>query len=80
MRAAVPTDDGRNRSAMTEYEIAEIFIFGQQNSLLCLCAQHDFGVAGSRRDFRHVDDVMPGGAQVGHQPVIKAFIHEPADG
>jgi hypothetical protein len=65
---------------MAKNEIAEIFILGQKNPPLCLCAQHNFGVADRRRNLRHIHNVMSGSAQVRHQSGVETLIDKPAHG
>ncbi len=65
---------------MTKYQIAEVLVFRQQKAVLRLRPHHNVCVARCRRNFRHVDNVVTGNAQLRHQSGVNTFIGKPAQG
>jgi hypothetical protein len=71
-------DNCRNRPAATEHQIAEILVLCQQESIFRVRTRQDLGVAYRRRNFRHVNDIVAGGAEVRNQPGVDTFVRQPA--
>jgi hypothetical protein len=73
-------DDAWDLAAATKDEIAEILIFGQQQTALLLGMLHHVDVGCRRRDLGHVDDVVAGAAKVRDETGVDALIGKPAHG
>jgi len=73
-------DDARNGLAAAKDEIAEILVFRQEEAPFDLRAHHDQRIARSGRNFRHVNNIMSGGAQMRNQAGVHTFIGKPAHG
>jgi hypothetical protein len=44
---------------LSKHPVAEILVFRQQQPIFVFSAIHDFRVARTRRDDRHVNDILP---------------------
>ncbi len=62
---------------MPEDQIAEILIFRQQQPIFAVSAEEHVCIRRTRRDLRHVNNVVPKFAQQEGQTRIHAFVDQP---
>jgi hypothetical protein len=73
-------DDARNGLTAAKDQITEILVFCQEEAPLGLRPHQDLRIACSRRNFRHVNNIVSGGAQMRNQAAVHTFIGKPAHG
>lgn len=59
-----------------EDKLAEVFVFGEQNSVQFQGEINDRGIIGARRLLAHVDDIVARVSQTFDDPGVAAFIRE----
>jgi hypothetical protein len=69
-------NNASNRPSEATDQLAEIFIFCQDNAVLCKGSGEDFLIGGTSHGFHYVENIMAIRAKCPNQGRITAFVSE----